>query len=365
MTKSIGKFCPHFVIRLTLEELAIIFMDRGIQMQYRKLGSTGLRVSRLGIGGSHFGSTLNPVSHKEIINTLSMAFERGINFYDTADIYGQGESEIIIGKAFKGKRDKVILATKGGFLLSRKGSVAAKVKPLIKPFIRLAKPFKETISKTVLAARSNELSQSFSSVYLRQAVEGSLRRLKTDYIDLYQLHEPPSSVILNEEVVSTLELLKSEGKIRCYGIGCEYPEDAILAAQNPGFSSVQVELNLFCQSSIATIFPNLKDTRIGFIARQPYASGLIFKALSKSYDNLDIPSKYLKSINRFKAGFEFDDVQSSDALAKIALQFVLQFQEVDLVISGIRKPEHLEQYLNFFESSEISSETLVNFIDKF
>jgi aryl-alcohol dehydrogenase-like predicted oxidoreductase len=131
-------------------------------MEYRNFGSTDLYVSRLGIGGSHFGSIANPVSSQEICYTLESALAQGINFYDTADIYGQGESERLIGKAFKKKRDQVVLATKGGFVLSRKGKFAARVKPLIKPLLGLTRSFQESANKAVLSVRSGQLdSQKF------------------------------------------------------------------------------------------------------------------------------------------------------------------------------------------------------------
>lgn len=106
-------------------------------MNYRDFGNTDLRVSELGIGGSHFGSMINQQDNQEITKTLLQALDSGINFYDTADIYGQGESEQLIGKAFKFKRDKIIIASKSGFCLPTAVGMAAKIKPLIKLYSAL------------------------------------------------------------------------------------------------------------------------------------------------------------------------------------------------------------------------------------
>lgn len=107
-------------------------------MKYRNFGKTNLRVSEIAMGTSHLASMVDQRDTKEVINTLLQALDSGINFYDTADIYGQGESEKLIGKTFKGKRDQVIIASKAGYRMSSSLSLAAKIKPLLKPLIRLA-----------------------------------------------------------------------------------------------------------------------------------------------------------------------------------------------------------------------------------
>lgn len=306
-------------------------------MKYRTFGDTDLRVSELGLGGSHFGSLINQKNTSEITKTLLQALDNGINFYDTADIYGQGESEKLIGKAFKGKRDQVIIASKAGFCLSPAGSLAAKIKPLIKPLIRAARPMK----KSLLQVRSAQIQRNFSGDYLAQALEASLKRFKTDYLDVFQLHEPPTAVLESEEVIAALEKLKAQGKIRYYGAACRTVQDAVIALKNPGFSSVQVEINLLNQAAVTQLLPLVKQRKIGVIARQPFASGQIFKALQG--DNLEqVSAEQIEIQNKLKP---FLATHPNTALTQLALQFVLQFEEVSVVIAGMSSRKHLEQNL--------------------
>lgn len=304
-------------------------------MKYRTFGHTDLRVSELGLGGSHFGSLINQKNTSEITKTLLQALDNGINFYDTADIYGQGESEKLIGKAFKGKRDRIIIASKAGFCLSPAGSFAAKIKPLIKPLIRAARPMK----KSLLQVRSAQIQRNFSGDYLAQALEASLKRLKTDYLDIFQLHEPPTAVLESEEVVAALEKLKAQGKIRYYGAACRTVQDAVIALKNPGFSSVQVEINLLNQAAVTELLPLVKQRNIGIIARQPFASGQIFKALQSDQET---STEQIEIQNKLKP---FLATHPDTALTQLALQFVLQFEEVSVMIAGMSSRKHLEQNL--------------------
>src|SRR4029077_5668762 len=130
----------------------------------------------------------------------------GINFYDTADMYSQGECEALLGQAFRSQRDKVIIATKGGYCLPAQRKLIARVKPLVRPVARMLGIKRENLPSSV----TGTLSQDFTPQYLVQALEGSLRRLQTDYLDIYQLHSPPAPVIQSGEFIETLETLKRQ-----------------------------------------------------------------------------------------------------------------------------------------------------------
>ena len=157
-------------------------------MRYRQFGKTGWRVSEIGFGGARIGGLLAQDGGRATsLKTLEAACDAGINFFDTADMYSQGESEILVGKAFRHKRDKVFIATKGGYSLPRQKRLIQLIKPFAKPIVRALGLRRSAVP----ASLSGTVSQDFSPDYLRKAVEASLRRLQSDHVDLYQIHSPP------------------------------------------------------------------------------------------------------------------------------------------------------------------------------
>jgi len=181
-------------------------------VRYRQFGRTGWRVSEIGFGGARIGGLLAQDGGRAAsLRTLEAACDAGINFYDTADMYSQGESEILIGKAFRKKHDKVFIATKGGYLLPGRKKLIQLIKPFAKPIVRAI----GLRSSAVPAALSGRVSQDFSPDHLRKAVEASLRRLRSDHIDLYQIHSPPREELRGARLQDALGLLarfKAEGK---------------------------------------------------------------------------------------------------------------------------------------------------------
>src|ERR1700704_1384701 len=175
--------------------------------------------------------------------TLDAACDAGINFYDTADMYSQGESEILVGKAFRKKRDKVFIATKGGYCLPGRKRLIQLIKPFAKPIVRALGLRRSAVP----ASLSGTVSQDFSPGYLREAVEASLRRLQSDHIDLYQLHSPPREELTGSRLQDALGLLgrlKTEGKIREYGIALDSVYDAVHCLDMEGLASLQMPFGL-------------------------------------------------------------------------------------------------------------------------
>jgi aryl-alcohol dehydrogenase-like predicted oxidoreductase len=264
-------------------------------MQYNKFGNTDLIVSEIGLGSSHFGSALDNKNREEVSRTILKALDFGINFCDTADIYGQGESEILIGKTLRGKRDKVIIASKAGYKFSSTGKFFAKVKPLVQPLIASTIQVFPSAKKHLQKMRSNSIDQDFSGKYITSAIETSLKRLNTDYLDIFQLHSPPLSSMREHEfieVLEALELLKNQGKTRYYGIACDTIDDALLCLHYPKISSLQIEINLINQEAIARLLPLAQEKNVAVIARQPFASGLMFKLLENKQSDLNIDLKF-------------------------------------------------------------------------
>ncbi|HEX6242087.1 MAG TPA: aldo/keto reductase, partial [Polyangiales bacterium] len=170
-------------------------------------------MSELGLGCARIGGIFQR-DPGAFVALLERAREQGINFFDTADIYSQGESEKLVGRAFRRRRDQVIIASKVGYCLPTQRLLIARIKPLVRPLIRLLRIKRENLPSAV----RGELSQDFSPAYIRKAVEASLRRLRTDYLDLLQLHSVPAEVVRRGDWLAALEGLKRAGKIRHYGI---------------------------------------------------------------------------------------------------------------------------------------------------
>ena len=158
-------------------------------------------------------------------------------------MYSQGESEVLLGKAFRKQRSRVIIASKAGYCLPTRRRFAARVKPLLRPLIKLLKIRRDRLPSGTRGA----LTQDFSPAYLRQAVEGSLRRLRTDYLDLFQLHSVPLDVVERGEWEPVLDDLKRAGKIRYYGLSCDALDAGLAGLQYTGVSSIQCVLNLLEQ----------------------------------------------------------------------------------------------------------------------
>src|SRR5882757_9706005 len=151
-------------------------------MKFNAFGTTGLSVSEIGFGGSRIGGVFaDKNSSKEALTVLRKALDCGITFYDTADMYSQGESESLMGTAFRGRRQQVILATKGGYRLPARRNLIKRVKPFVRPLVQALKIKRASLP----TGFSGALSQNFAPEYLSRALEASLKRLQPDYVELY------------------------------------------------------------------------------------------------------------------------------------------------------------------------------------
>lgn len=231
-----------------------------------------MRVSQLGLGCARIGGIFKN-DPKQFVELLSAARERGINFFDTADMYSQGESEKLIGRAFHRRRDQVIIASKVGYCLPGQRRLIAAVKPVVRPLIKLLRIKREKLPSAVRGT----LEQNFSPDYIGKAVEASLRRLRTDYLDVLQLHSPPAEIVRRGEWASAISALQQAGKVRFFGISCDTLDAADAALEVPGVSSLQLMVSLLEQSFARSVIPRAHQRQIAVIAREVLANGLLVK----------------------------------------------------------------------------------------
>lgn len=234
------------------------------------LPQSDLLVSQAIFGTSRLGGTIERYDKKEAIAVLQAAADGGINCFDTADIYGQGNGERLLSEALSKRRDEIIIATKGGYVLSGKGLLLAKIKPFVRSFLK-GRP---ALVKAAGRARGSQMRQNFSRQHLTSAINASLKRLRTDRIDLYQLHSPDISTLVDGEVFGILGDLKAAGKIRAYGASLLQWEDAAYCF-GQGLSWIQVDGGILAGKPAAGFCQECHDAGIAVIARQAFGSGLL------------------------------------------------------------------------------------------
>ena len=289
-------------------------------MKYRRLGRTGIEVSEIGfgtwgIGGTAGGATAyGAADDRESKAALRRAFDLGVTFYDTSNLYGYGHSESLIGSAFKGLRKKVVLASKVGF-----GGAGD--------------------------------PQDFSPAHIRAAIEKSLKRLQTDYLDLYQLHSPPTETLENlGDILQTLSDLQSEGKVRALGVSVRSPEDGLGLVRNFKIPCLQVNFNLVDQRLLETGLMELCEREeVGLVCRTPLCFGFLGGGYSEEseFDSQDHRHSWPREQRALwvKAPRLFSPVRrtAGETPAQFALRFCLSYAPVSTVIPGMLKPEQVEE----------------------
>jgi len=289
---------------------------------------------------------------------LEAAFDSGVNFFDTAGSYAYGRSEVLLGQVFGQRRDRVIIATKVGFLPSSLARFGRFLVPVLGTARRLITPYKRTLKGL------SRKRQEFSSQHLKTSLEQSLRRLRSDYVDIFQLHNPPEAVLERNEVFRTLETLQQQGKVRSYGISAGTTDEAIRCLKRIGVSTLQVEFNLLQREAAATLFcaPDLRD--IGLIARIPFARGVLtsyrqVRTGSHTVDTADLE----KARTRVQAVMEA--LGGRPYLPEAALRFVLGYSQVATVIAGTTSEHHLRENVRALEAPQLSVDEMNLVVDAF
>jgi aryl-alcohol dehydrogenase-like predicted oxidoreductase len=295
---------------------------------YRQLGSTGLRVSLLGVGCNRLGEEGRAGGRPEALRLLDCAADRGVTFFDTADIYVGGESERLLGEAFgRGRRD-VIIATKIALASWRSRRLLAAARPAAQLVMRHAPWLLGSLRAGQARVRG------FSPDVLRRSVEGSLRRLRRDRLDLLQLHSPPPGPVESGEVFDVLERMRAEGLIRFFGVAYgSWGERNIRLPEHGGVSTVQLPVDALDQGGAAEFLARAASRGLGVIANQPFRKGrLVASSSSVPVDGL--------------------------TLAQAALRAVAQIDEVSVVLTGTTSLAHLRENLAALDRPPLASDEL-------
>ena len=290
-------------------------------MHYRRLGRTDLQVSEVGfgawaIGGNKHGHSYGPTENAESLKAIAKALELGCTFFDTADIYGHGLSEKLLGQALQKQRQQCVIATKVGNDFSH-----------------------------------GPVHQNFDPDYIRTAVEKSLERLRTDYIDLYQLHNPPLMMLQRGEHYAVLEALKQAGTIRYYGVSVHDAYEGEMAIRTGKPDVIQVVYNLLRPDAREDLFPLAQEHDIGLIGREPLASGMLTGKYTadSTFAAGDIraawPHEYVVMQVQVADKLRQLAIAGQRTLAQTALRFVLDAAAVSVVIPGIKSVAQAEENL--------------------
>ncbi|HTR80181.1 MAG TPA: aldo/keto reductase [Bacteroidota bacterium] len=296
-------------------------------MHYRKLGRTGWDVSAISFGAWAIGGTWGEVNDKESLEALHRAVDLGVNFFDTADVYGDGRSERLLGKLRRERKENIHIATKAGRRLNP------------------------------------HTAEGYNRGNITSFVERSLKNLDTESLDLLQLHCPPTSVYYMPELFDALDDLVKAGKIRFYGVSVEKVEEALKAIEYPNVQSVQIIFNMFRHRPSELFFEQAKKRNVGILARVPLASGLLTgKFGPNSRFDKDDHRTFNRNGEEFDRGETFSGVQFQSGLkavdelktlcpkhvtlAQFALRWILMFDAVTCAIPGAKTKVQVEENVN-------------------
>jgi aryl-alcohol dehydrogenase-like predicted oxidoreductase len=309
-------------------------------MKYRPLGKTGMNVAEVSFGAWVIGGAWGEVDDKESMAALHKAVDLGVNFIDTADVYGDGRSERLIAQLKRERPGETIyVATKAG---------------------RRLEP---------------HTAAGYNAANLTAFIERSLKNLETDSLDLVQLHCPPTSVYYRPEVFAALDELQQQGKIRNYGVSVEKAEEALKAIEYPNVKTVQIIFNIFRQRPAHLFFREAKAKDVGILARVPLASGLLTGKITRDTAfSADDHRNFNRMGESFDVGETFSGVDFEAALgavegirplvppgwtmAQFALRWCLMFDAVTCVIPGAKRPDQVAENCRAADAPAIDEDAM-------
>jgi len=309
-------------------------------LNYRSLGETGMRVSEISLGTWAFGGDWGTVGEDDAYAALNRAIDLGVNFLDTADVYGDGRSERLVGRLLKDRpNDEILVATKAGRRLDP------------------------------------HTAGGYDRENLTAFVERSLDNLGVEALDLLQLHCPPTEAYRQDSTFEALDALQESGKLKNYGVSVEKVEEARMALEYPGVKTVQIIFNVFRQKPAEEFFPLAEERNIGVLARVPLASGLLSGKMApdRRFDASD-HRNFNRNGEAFDRGETFSGVDfetglqaaeelkglvpEGHTLAQFALRWILMHPAVSCAIPGGKNPAQVEDNVAAAEMPPLSEEAM-------
>jgi len=308
-------------------------------VNYRELGRTGWRVSTVSFGAWAIGSAWGAVDSDDSLRALHRAVDLGVNFFDTADVYGDGHSERLLAQLKRERDEEIIVATKAGRRLDP------------------------------------HIADGYNAENLSQFVERSLKNLEVEALDLLQLHCPPPEVYYRPEVFAALDNLVKQGKIRYYGVSVEHVEEALKAIEFPNVQSVQIIFNIFRQRPADLLFNAATERQVGILARLPLSSGMLTGKLnSLTQFAPDDHRAFNRHGEAFDRGETFSGVDyqvglqaveelrallpAGMSLTQFALRWILMYEAVTCAIPGAKRPEQVEENMSASDLPTLSEDVM-------
>lgn len=310
-------------------------------MEYRELGRTGWKVSTISFGAWAIGGTWGAVKDEESLAALHRALDLGVNFFDTADVYGDGRSEQLLARLRRERSEPFHVATKAGRRLSP------------------------------------HVASGYNRGNLTAFVERSLKNLEVEALDLLQLHCPPTDVYYMPETFDALDGLRQAGKLRFYGVSVERVEEALKAIEYPDVQSVQIIFNIFRQRPADLFFGEAQRRRVGVLARVPLSSGMLTGKLTRSSTfESDDHRHFNRRGDAFDRGETFSGLDYETGLqaveelrallpggmtmTQLALRWILMFPAVTCAIPGAKRAGQVEENVSAADLPPLTDEAMNN-----
>lgn len=308
-------------------------------MEYRTLGRTGYEISTISFGAWAIGSSWGNVDDEESFAALNRAVDLGVNFFDTADVYGDGHSERLLGRLRRERSEPIFVATKAGRRLNP------------------------------------HVAEGYTLENLTRFVERSLSNLRTEALDLLQLHCPPPAVYYMPEAFDALDRLVEQGKVRFYGVSVEKVEEALKAIEFPNVQSVQIIFNIFRQRPSDLFFREAQRKQVGILARVPLSSGMLTGKMTRQTTfAADDHRRFNREGESFDKGETFSGIDYEAQLAaveqlrtlvpagmtmtQLALRWILMHEAVTAAIPGAKRIDQVEENVSAADLPAISVETM-------
>jgi aryl-alcohol dehydrogenase-like predicted oxidoreductase len=306
---------------------------------------------RFGFGCVNLGSASGGRSWRADVRLVEQAIDLGVRVFDTADVYGSGSSERILGRAARHRRDEVVLATKAGYRFRPRTMAEQSARRVVKPLLGLARRSRRDGDGRLGAGGGSYAEQDFSAARLRTAVENSLRRLRTDHVDVLQLHGPRR---VQPQLFEQLQDLVVSGKVLRLGVGAESVADAEAWVAVEGLQVAQLPFGVLDPEAAERVFPDAAQRSVELWARGVLGGGLL-AAAERAPGPIRTDPKWplIDGLQRLAADTGIE-------VYRLAIGFVRSFPEVSTLLVGISTPEHLRRNLDVMSAPPLGEDVLAS-----